>query len=151
MHLSGKDGRVTVAGRALTAHSWRLTMTAAEEDVTCAYGWLGDKPSPGVSGYGYQEFVSSLPKLGFEVEAHWDTRLNPFDDAIKLYAGQVVRLVLYHDKNEQRAAWDVPRAVITRADMSVAARGLVGYSFAGVAGVSRDGVHSPFSTKIFRN
>lgn len=149
MYLTGKNGQVVVAGTTLTAYSWKVSMVAVEEDVTVAYSdEFLDPPNTrpaGSGGYGFQEFVTGLTKLTFDVEAYWDTTLNPFTAAIGLYPGQKASLTLYYDRDDPEAGWVIPSAVFTRVEMSTSVRGVTTYSFSGTLSSAGGGAYSPYN------
>lgn len=156
MFLTGKDGQVVVyplPGSTdttnLTAYSWKVTMVAQEEDVTVAYGEeFLDPPNArpaGLGGYGFQEFVTGLIKLTFEVEAYWDTALNPFTAATAMYPGQGACLRLSYDRDVPEASWHIEPVVFTRVEMGTSVRGLTLYSFAGTLAAGHNGAYSPYN------
>jgi len=151
MNLTGKNGRVTVSQSVLTAFSWKVTLAATEEDVTVCYDAGTFNPlgavskRGGVSGYGYQQFVTSLVKCTFDVEAYWDTALNPFSAAIGLFPGQAVGVQLFYDRDTPEASWRIDAGVLTRVEMSTSVRGPTLYSFSGTVGPAVSGTWSPYN------
>lgn len=129
----------------LRAYSWRLTSVASEEDVSVASSDVTSRVNIGFGGFGYQQFVTGLPKITFDVEAYWDTTLNPFTGPIYLYPGQENYVVLYIDKETTNSAWTFPAAVFTRVEMTEPVRGPISYSFSGTSGVNALGIRAPYT------
>ncbi len=148
---SGHGGRVTFnASFRLRAHSWKVEITAPEEEVTCAYPrTLNPYETVG------RDYVPTIPAAKVTVEAYWCDYEDPFGNDFELFAGATLSLQLYPSIDYVRYPVNVgmeapqtdyflfPQFLLTRVDFTTNVKQVVTYI---VAGVSRNEFFYPSVT-----